>query len=165
MNISVNLSSKQFNNLELPKLIDAQLKKNSCEAHHLKVEITETLLLQENSLVLELLISLSNMGVKVALDDFGTGYSSLSYLKKFPIDIIKIDQSFIRDIALDSEDAVLVKTIIAMSKGLKMDIVAEGVETIEQKNFLEIEGCHLIQGYYYSKPINADEVENFILDF
>ena len=105
------------------------------------------------------------MGVKIALDDFGTGYSSLAYLKKFPIDIVKIDQSFVRDINSDAEDAILVKTIIAMAKGLNMDMIAEGVETSEQKAFLEVEECHLIQGYYFSKPLQDNEVDDFLLNW
>ena len=112
-----------------------------------------------------MLNTISNANISIALDDFGTGYSSLSYLKKFPIDIVKIDQSFIRDITKDTEDAILIKTIITMANGLRMETIAEGVETIEQLNFLEIEGCRLIQGNYYSQPLRENEVEAFLLNW
>jgi diguanylate cyclase (GGDEF)-like protein/PAS domain S-box-containing protein len=165
LNISVNVSSRQFDKPELPELINHLLNKNNCPSENLKIEITESLLLQESTTVLELLTLISNLGVKIALDDFGTGYSSLAYLKKFPIDIVKIDQSFVRDINSDAEDAILVKTIIAMANGLNMDMIAEGVETSEQKAFLEVEECHLIQGYYFSKPLQDNEVDDFLLNW
>ncbi|NOQ79164.1 MAG: EAL domain-containing protein, partial [Gammaproteobacteria bacterium] len=165
LNISVNVSSRQFDKPDLPELINHLLNKNNCPSENLKIEITESLLLQESTTVLELLTLISNLGVKIALDDFGTGYSSLAYLKKFPIDIVKIDQSFVRDINSDAEDAILVKTIIAMANGLNMDMIAEGVETSEQKAFLEVEECHLIQGYYFSKPLQDNEVDDFLLNW
>ena len=163
--ISVNISSRQFDNDDLPELINSLLIQHQCPAKYLKLEITESLLLQENSRVLELLTTIAKSKVQIALDDFGTGYSSLSYLKKYPINIVKIDQSFIRDIIKDEGDAILVKTIILMAEGLGMKTIAEGVETIEQLNYLKLENCHLIQGYYYSKPLKEHDVEVFLLNW
>ncbi|MCK5647274.1 MAG: EAL domain-containing protein, partial [Gammaproteobacteria bacterium] len=163
--VSVNVSSRQFEDSELPELINSLLTQNHCAPQCLKIEITESLLLQDNVRILDMLTTISNANISIALDDFGTGYSSLSYLKKFPIDIVKIDQSFIGDITKDTEDAILVKTIITMANGLRMETIAEGVETIEQLNFLEIEGCRLIQGNYYSQALRENEVEDFILNW
>lgn len=163
--VSVNVSSRQFEDSELPELINSVLKQNQCAPQLLKIEITESLLLQDNARILEMLTTISNTNISIALDDFGTGYSSLSYLKKFPINIVKIDQSFIRDITRDPEDAILVKTIISMANGLRMETIAEGVETVEQLTFLEIKGCHLVQGNYYSKPLRKNEVETFLLNW
>ncbi len=162
MSVSVNISSRQFENRRLPETIKNVLLEQNCASELLKIEITESLLLQESTHVLESLQAIARLGVAIALDDFGTGYSSLSYLKRFPIDIVKIDQSFVRDMTSDAEDAILVKTIISMARGLKMNTIAEGVETIEQLTFLQVEECHLIQGYYFSKPLNAEDVEHFL---
>ena len=102
------------------------------------------------------------MGVKISIDDFGTGYSSLSFLKRFPIDTLKIDQSFVRDIVSDEDDASITRAVIAMGRSLRLDIVAEGVETASQLAFLRAEGCHKAQGYYFSRPIEADALGDWI---
>jgi EAL domain-containing protein (putative c-di-GMP-specific phosphodiesterase class I) len=162
LSISVNISSRQFENSSLPDFINSLLEEYNCPTKYLKIEITESLLLQDSSHTLDQLKTLSNSGVLIALDDFGTGYSSLSYLKKFPINMVKIDQSFIRDLSKQTEDTTLVKTIISMANGLGMTTIAEGVETEEQLIFLETEGCYLIQGYYYSKPIDAKDIDTFL---
>ncbi len=163
--MSINVSSRQFEDSELPDMINVIMDQYQCPPDTIKVEITESLLLQQNERVLDLLTRIADSGIDIALDDFGTGYSSLSYLKKFPINIVKIDQSFIRDITKDTEDAILVKTIISMANGLGMATIAEGVETIEQLTFLDVEGCHLIQGYYFSKPLKANDIEEFIINW
>ncbi|MDD2951045.1 MAG: EAL domain-containing protein, partial [Sulfuricurvum sp.] len=105
--------------------------------------------------VIEILGELKALGLEISVDDFGTGYSSLSYLKRFPIDKLKIDQSFIHDIPRDEEDMAITKTIIGLAHNLKLDVIAEGVETIEQKNFLLDNGCLLGQGYLFSKPLDT----------
>jgi EAL domain-containing protein (putative c-di-GMP-specific phosphodiesterase class I) len=111
---------------------------------------------------IEMLNQIRNLGIVLSVDDFGTGYSSLSYLKKFPIDTLKIDRSFINDLPQDKDDAAIVKAIIALSKSLNIEVIAEGVETQEQLEFLLNEGCNNIQGYYYSKPLPADEFRAFL---
>lgn len=163
--ISVNISARQFENFNLLEDIKSILSKNNCSPEYLKIEITESLLLQNSNHVLHLLTMFADAEIAIALDDFGTGYSSLSYLKKFPINTLKIDKSFIKDMTKNTEDAVLVRAIISMANGLGMEIIAEGVETLEQLTFLSYEGCHLIQGHYYSKPVNAAEIEKLLLDW
>ena len=106
---------------------------------------------------------LNKMGIHLSIDDFGTGYSSLSYIRRFPIDTIKIDKSFIHDITLDSDDASLITAIIAMAKSLGMNVVAEGVETAEQYRFLQDHNCNLVQGYYFCKPVPQDKFEKDFL--
>lgn len=162
MTVSVNISSRQFDNRRLPEIITSVLKEQNCPSELLKIEITESLLLQQSRHIQKSLRAIAKAGVAIALDDFGTGYSSLSYLKRFPIDIVKIDQSFVRDITTDAEDAILVKTIISMAQGLKMNTIAEGVETVEQLNFLQEQGCHLIQGYHFSKPLKTGDITMFL---
>ncbi len=151
--ISVNVSSRQFRNGDLLDCVDDALAYSNLPPEMLKLEITESLLIQDSQNPLEILNALRDRGIQLALDDFGTGYSSLSYLKKFPLQVLKIDRAFINDIGKDSSDEVLVAAIIAMSKSLGLDIVAEGVETWEQLDFLQQRGVVLIQGYYFSPPI------------
>ncbi len=154
--IAVNISPKQFND----KLLDTvfqKLKKYSVEASSLEMEITESLSMNEDADIMNILISLNKLGVLLSIDDFGTGYSSLSYLKRMPINILKIDRSFIMDIPNDKNDVTITKTIIAMAKALEFDIVAEGIETQEQVDFLLKEDNIIAQGYFYSKPVPEDE--------
>jgi EAL domain-containing protein (putative c-di-GMP-specific phosphodiesterase class I) len=121
------------------------------------VELTESFLMQDSKSTAAVLQSLKDIGVQLALDDFGTGYSSLSYMKRFPIDTLKIDQSFVRDLTTDADDASIVSAVIGMGKSLHMRVVAEGVETREQLAFLQEQNCPEGQGYYFSEPIVAKE--------
>ena len=128
----------------------------------LELELTETFLMHDSNSIAAVLQSLSDLGVRIALDDFGTGYSSLSHLKRFPIDTLKIDQSFVRNLAVDAADASIVRAVIGMGKGLQVRVVAEGVETREQLAFLRKQGCPEGQGYYFSRPVSAREFSQLL---
>jgi EAL domain-containing protein (putative c-di-GMP-specific phosphodiesterase class I) len=123
----------------------------------LELELTEGMLLQKTDTVLQTMNALKELGIWFALDDFGTGYSSLSYLKRFPLDILKIDQSFVRDISTDEDDAEIVRAILALARALRLEVIAEGVETEEQLAFLAQHQCQVYQGYWFSRPV-APEV-------
>ena len=157
--ISVNVSAKQLKDERLSDIIASNIFDSGLEAKYLGIELTESAIILEPELALARLQNIKSIGVKLSLDDFGTGYSSLSYLKRFPIDTLKIDQAFIRDVKVDHEDAALVKAIIAMAHGLGMDVVAEGVELQEQLEFLGANACDTIQGYLFSRPLPANELE------
>ena len=123
----------------------------------LELEITESLLVQDTPAVVRTLNELNSLGITLALDDFGTGYSSLSYLRKFPLQVLKIDKAFVQDLGKDLDSESLVYAIIAMAKSLRMQVVAEGVETTEQLQFLQARGVDLVQGYLFSRPVPADQ--------
>lgn len=153
--LSVNVSARQFMDSGFIHIISESLNKVGLSAEHLELEITESMLIGDNRRIELQLKRLKKMGIKIALDDFGTGYSSLSYLKNFPIDVLKIDQSFIRELTVDSKDAKIACAIIEMGHSLDQKIVAEGVETEAQLMFLNQNGCDYIQGYYFSRPLPA----------
>ena len=133
-----------------------------CDTHlaaqYLELELTESLLSSNADVVFSALRELKQMGLKLATDDFGTGFSSLSYLRQFPVGKLKIDRSFVRDVAVDSDDAAIVTVIISMARGLNLKVIAEGVENEAQMSFLRAHHCDEIQGYYFSKPLTVDEV-------
>jgi diguanylate cyclase (GGDEF)-like protein len=159
--IAVNLSSVQFQQGQLATHLKQILLETQFPPALLELEITESIMMSHKTEVLTTLKELKLLGVHISIDDFGTGYSSLSYLKTMSLDKIKIDQSFVRDIAYDSNDAAIVNAIIAMAKGLNLDVIAEGVETQEQLDFLISKGCYEAQGYYFSKPMPAEEITAF----
>ena len=159
--MSVNLSARNLNN-QLLYTVEKILAKTNHPPHLFEVELTESALVENVENNIQVLRSLKEMGLKISIDDFGTGYSSLSYLKRFPIDTIKIDQSFVRDIATDPDDAAIVIAIIAMSHSLGFTVIAEGVETKEQLKFLCQHGCDEIQGYYFSRPLSLIDATHFI---
>lgn len=130
----------------------------------LEIELTESMTMHNVARALEVMIALKSRRIHIAIDDFGTGYSSLGYLKRFPIDSVKIDRSFVRDVPQDREDCALAQAAIAMAHALGMRIVAEGVETAEQLVFLQDQGCDEVQGYYYARPMPADEIARFVRD-
>ncbi|GGG08281.1 EAL domain-containing protein [Paenibacillus abyssi] len=160
--VAVNLSVRQFREQNLVQLISDVLRETGLEPQYLELEITENLSMHNMEYVLSILHEIRTLGVKISMDDFGTGYSSLSYLKKFPIDHLKIDQSFIRDIQHHKEDHSIVKAIISMAHSLGMIVVAEGVETDVQSSLLHEMDCDEIQGYLISKPLSADKIRHFL---
>ena len=157
--ISVNLSARQLKDENLPSLIEDTMNAAGMPANMLGIELTESAIIIDPDIALIRLQRIKELGVSLSLDDFGTGYSSLSYLKRFPIDTLKIDQAFVRDVKTDHEDAALVKAIIAMAHGLGMDVIAEGVEVKDQLDFLGANGCDSIQGFLFSRPLPAEEME------
>jgi len=159
LKISVNLSARQLKDENLPKLIEDIMIETGMPGNMLGIELTESAIITDPDIALARLQEIKKLGVSLSLDDFGTGYSSLSYLKRFPIDTLKIDQAFVRDVKTDLEDAALIKAIIAMAHGLGMDVIAEGVEVQEQLEFLSVHGCDSIQGYLFSRPLPAAEME------
>jgi EAL domain-containing protein (putative c-di-GMP-specific phosphodiesterase class I) len=128
----------------------------------LELELTESMVMQHTERAGKVLAAIKQLGVRVAIDDFGVGYSSLANLKRFPIDTLKVDRSFLRDIPLDTEDKAITQAIIAMGKSLNLTVVAEGVETLEQETFLREHGCDETQGYYFSGPIASDEFADLL---
>lgn len=158
LRIAVNLSARQFRQSDLPDQIGTALRASGLDPELLELEITEGTVMHNAEESVATLRRLRNMGVKLSIDDFGTGYSSLSYLKRFPINIVKIDQSFIRDITTDPDDAAIACSIIALAHSMKLRVIAEGVETAGQLGFLQANQCDQMQGYYFSHPLPKDEL-------
>ena len=155
--MAVNLSARQFKQSDIAMSIFESIIESDLLPQFLEVEITESMLMDDAEISNITLKEIKEHGVHVAIDDFGTGYSSLSYLKRFHIDTLKIDQSFVRDITEDADDAAIAKTIIALGHNLRLNVIAEGVETKEQLDFLYANGCNEAQGYFFSRPLPADE--------
>ncbi|WP_084182944.1 sensor domain-containing protein [Nevskia soli] len=157
--LAVNVSTRQFQQKEWPHIVRSALEESGLGADSLEIEITESMLMQNPEESAEMLRALRRLGVTVVVDDFGTGYSSLSYLTRFPIDKIKIDRSFVRDLATDAADAAIINAIIAMAHSLNIRVVAEGVETEQQQHYLQQRGCDQAQGFHYSQAVPAGEFE------
>ena len=155
--ICVNLSMRQLEDPGLIEDLQSALEQSGLPPHLLELELTESMIMHNTERAVRILGSIKSLGVRLAIDDFGTGYSSLAQLKRFPIDTLKVDRSFIREIARDAEDRAITEAIIAMGKTLSLTIVAEGVETAEQKAFLRERACDEMQGYYFSTPVHPDE--------
>lgn len=165
LRLAVNVSSHQLMHDDLCEVVRTSLAETGFPAHSLELELTESALMKREKEAIEILNNLHALGVHLAIDDFGTGYSSLAYLKLFPLDILKIDKSFIDDIPMAIDDMEITATIIAMAKTLRMKVIAEGVETAEQLAFLAERKCDFYQGYYTSKPLPANEFEDFIKQY
>ncbi|MDC0598252.1 EAL domain-containing protein [Gammaproteobacteria bacterium] len=163
--ISVNLSPRQFQDAELIPYIKEVLEETGIEPQYLELEITESMVMHNTETALVKLNELKEMGVSIAIDDFGTGYSSLSQLKHFPVDTLKIDRSFIRELPTDMEDMAITEAIIAMGKMLGLTVVAEGVETAEQQTFLSEHACDEIQGFHFSKPVSPEDFEKLLAEY
>jgi diguanylate cyclase (GGDEF)-like protein len=160
--VSVNLSARQFQRVGLAQRVSATLADTGLPAAHLELEITEGTVMRDTEDSAAILRSLRDLGVALSIDDFGTGYSSLSYLKRFPIDVLKVDRSFVRDVETDAGDAAITRAIIALGHSLNLDVVAEGVETAGQLDFLRQVGCDEIQGYYFSPPVWPDDLRRLL---
>jgi diguanylate cyclase (GGDEF)-like protein len=159
LTIAVNVSAQQFAMPDFVGQVAAVLRKHRVKSSYLKLELTESVVLDDMQGTVEIMHALKGLGVGLSMDDFGTGYSSLSYLKILPLDQLKIDQSFVRDITSDPNDAVLVQTIIDMARNFRLNVIAEGVETEAQLAFLKQHGCMAYQGYLFSKPVPIEEFE------
>jgi EAL domain-containing protein (putative c-di-GMP-specific phosphodiesterase class I) len=158
LTLSVNVASRQFRDPTFTDTVGDAIAAAGIPPQMLELEITESILLEHSDDTLRTLNALKRIGVALAIDDFGTGYSSLSYLKRFPIDRVKIDQSFVRDLASDSDDLAIVRAIIALARALRLAVIAEGVETGAQLALLRHEECHDYQGYFFARPMDADSV-------
>ncbi len=160
--ISVNVSSRQLAIGNLDRILQKLLNETPLPAGSIALEMTESLLLESSISSRQFLDTFKQLGINLSIDDFGTGYSSLSYLKQFPVDILKIDKSFVRDVTEDADDATLTVAIIDLAHNFNLQVIAEGVETIEQLSFLKQHGCDLIQGFYYSKPLSPEALLHFV---
>ena len=163
--VSVNISSRQLKDINLCNLLAEVIEETQIEASKLDIEITESMLMGDVEAAIAQLYEFKKLGVCLSIDDFGTGYSSLSYLKRFPVDTLKIDRSFIKDIPEDRDDMEISSAIIAMAQKLNLKLVAEGVETEEQIQFLSRNNCFVIQGYYFSKPLPEGNISTFFSEF
>ncbi|MCW9048164.1 MAG: EAL domain-containing protein, partial [Gammaproteobacteria bacterium] len=141
------------------EFIKTTLQQSKCKPEWIAFEITESQIMKNPDKAVSLLVEISKLGIEIAVDDFGTGYSSLTYLKRLPVDKLKIDRAFINELPHDDEDVAIVRAIIALSKSLKLSVIAEGVENQQQVDFLMAEGCPEIQGFFFAKPMSADKIE------
>ena len=162
--VSVNVSARQLSQINLPEMTARILRDTGLESQYLGLEVTESVVMQNVEAVIATMGELRAMGVELSIDDFGTGYSSLAYLKRFPVSRLKIDQSFVRDIATDPDDAAITQAVVSLGHSLGLKVIAEGVETEEQLEFLRKRGCDEAQGNYYSKAVDADRVRALLLD-
>jgi EAL domain-containing protein (putative c-di-GMP-specific phosphodiesterase class I) len=159
ISIAINVSVRQFRRHDFVRQVTKALERNHADPTKLKLELTESLLIEDLERTVIKMDELKCLGVSFSLDDFGTGYSSLAYLKRLPLDQLKIDQSFVRDILIDDNDAAIAKTIVNLGQSLGLTVVAEGVETLGQRDFLAAAGCTTYQGFLYGHPLPIEELE------
>jgi EAL domain-containing protein (putative c-di-GMP-specific phosphodiesterase class I) len=164
LTVAVNVSAHQFRQPDFVAQVLAVLENTSANPRRLKLELTESLLVANVEEIIEKMFALKAKGVGFSLDDFGTGYSSLSYLKRLPLDQLKIDQSFVRDVLIDPNDAAIARTIIALAHSLGLGVIAEGVEKEAQRDLLASAGCHAYQGYFFSRPLPLEGFEAFAME-
>lgn len=160
--VAINLSARQFADLNLAGYIGATLQRHGLSADLLELEVTESLVMKDPASAMELLAALRGIGLRISMDDFGTGYSSLAQLKRFPLDSVKIDRSFVQDVTHDGNDAAIIRAVIAMGHALGLKVIAEGVETAGQLAFLQRHGCDEVQGFYFGKPMSAERFDAFM---
>jgi EAL domain-containing protein (putative c-di-GMP-specific phosphodiesterase class I) len=163
LTLAVNVSARQFHQSDFVEQVLAALARTGARPERLKLELTESMLVTSVEEVIAKMNALKAVGIGFSLDDFGTGYSSLSYLKRLPLSQLKIDQGFVREIVLNSNDAAIAKMVIALADSLNLSVIAEGVETDAQRQFLEQLGCHAYQGYFFSRPLAIDALETYVL--
>jgi EAL domain-containing protein (putative c-di-GMP-specific phosphodiesterase class I) len=164
LQVAINVSAIQLRRKSFADMVAGVLAETGADPRQIEMEITESVIVGGHEEAIAALRRLDTLGIRIAIDDFGTGYSGLSYLKQFPIDTVKIDQSFIRDLTVDADDAAIVRAIIAMSRSLRLNVIAEGVESAEQLSILRELGCDMAQGYYFSQPLTRDAADAFITD-
>lgn len=157
--VSVNISARQFQQADFSERVRTTLYAHEIEPHSIELEVTEGLLMEDTAAAQQCLRSLKDVGVRISIDDFGTGHSCLNYLRHFPIDVLKIDKSFVSDIETDDDSSIIIEAIIALARSLRLDTVAEGVENQEQLEFLIDHGCHVAQGFLFGQPISVREVQ------
>jgi diguanylate cyclase (GGDEF)-like protein len=162
LRVAVNVSAPQFDEERLVLTVVQALEETGLSPAYLELEVTESVLIHDIDVALRTLQRLKAIGVRLAIDDFGTGYSSLSYLKRFPVDALKIDRSFVRDVITDPDDEAITSSIVALARNLHLQVVAEGVESAEQRIFLRQRGCHLQQGFFFCRPLPAEEFARFV---
>jgi EAL domain-containing protein (putative c-di-GMP-specific phosphodiesterase class I) len=162
LRMAVNLSARQFKQKNLIEIVMETLARTGLGANYLELELTEGLLIDNVEQSIAILEELHTLGIIFALDDFGTGYSSLSYLKRFPLQSLKIDQSFVRDITIDPNSAAITEAVISLAHSLQLNVIAEGVETKAQWSYLKEKGCEEVQGYYLSRPLPADRLTELL---
>jgi EAL domain-containing protein (putative c-di-GMP-specific phosphodiesterase class I) len=162
LRLAVNLSARQFHQQRLGSKIRKALDASTLDPTALELEITESVAMNDAAVTINIMRDLGTAGVSLSVDDFGTGYSSLGYLRRFPLDSIKIDRSFVADLATEPDDATIVRTVIAMAHALDLEVVAEGVETTEQLDFLREQRCDRVQGFYFSQAISRDALEAYV---
>ncbi|WP_294963731.1 EAL domain-containing protein [Sulfurimonas sp.] len=160
--LALNLAIKQLEEDDFVEFVENILDYEDCSYNNIEFELTETQIMSNPESSIETLQKISNMGISIAIDDFGRGYSSLAYLKRLPINKLKIDRSFIKDLPLDTEDAAITKTIISLCDSLNLKVIAEGVESNEQRNFILENGCRFIQGYLYSHPLSIEDMTKYL---
>jgi EAL domain-containing protein (putative c-di-GMP-specific phosphodiesterase class I) len=163
VSVALNVSSRQFDQQNLIEIIEDALHDTRISPQLLELEITESTIMRNPEKAIRALTELKAMGISIAIDDFGTGYSSFSYLKRLPLDFLKIDQSFVKGLAFDPNDQVIVRATIAMAHSLNLKTIAEGVETEEQLAILQEYGCDEIQGYLFSRPVPAQEITGILV--
>ena len=162
LKLSVNVSAREFRHADFVPSVVETLERTGANPTRLVLELTESVLVDDIEVVIAKMVALREIGIGFSLDDFGTGYSSLSYLKRLPLNQLKIDQSFVRDVLIDGNDAVIARTIVALGRNLSLDVIAEGVETAEQRAFLASVGCRSFQGYLFSRPVSAEDFDAFV---
>jgi EAL domain-containing protein (putative c-di-GMP-specific phosphodiesterase class I) len=165
LTLAVNVSAQQFRDADFVDKVRAVIDETGARPDRLKLELTESVLVDNVQDIIEKMSALKAAGVVFALDDFGIGYSSLSYLKRLPLDQLKIDASFVRDVLIDPNDAAIARTIVALGQSLGLGVIAEGVESEAQRDFLAAAGCHAYQGFYFCEPLPVEGFEAFALSF